>query len=353
MASIVSNTSSSSSKRTLEKVNGAMENGASKKSKIEPTKITKKEMRAMVKKFVDYYESMKHKSVQDESCDDKKELERRVEAMRMLLTLWGTKGYVDGEVPFSEKDIEKNYSDHVLEDTVIGECMEVAEGLEWIDENDDENKFTIDFTSLFEALPGYLNLVASHSRWQRLPSVKSVIDRVPDSLKKDNPFYELLAAWDQAPMPWGNNSTPWPQALNELVDLAVHYIALGSGDIESGLIRALKDDKFKCGGGFTIVDRDLVFYHSVEKYKVGAYHISKADYDKDEYSSSDSDDDEYDSDGEPINKDKDDEENANLKEENAKLEKKLAEARETHAKLVKEHAKMTREYEESIAKLQK
>ena len=88
MASIVSDTSPSS-KRTIEKVDGTIENGTMKKSKSKPTKVTKKELQAMVKKFDAYYESMKHKTVEDDSCHDKKELERRCEAIRMLLTLWG------------------------------------------------------------------------------------------------------------------------------------------------------------------------------------------------------------------------------------------------------------------------
>lgn len=355
MASIVSNTPSSSSKRTIEKVNGTMENGASKKSKLKATKVTKEELRATVKKFVAYYESMNYKSVEDESCDDKKELERRYQAISMLRILWHTPNsyacapkYVHDKVTFTRKVIAEKCN---LEGEVIDDLMEVAEGLEWIEEiythyeNDDEMEFTIDFTTVFEALPGYLNLIPSKSNY--LPSVKTFMDEVGSNFKKDNPFYKFLAAWDQE---------GFSQALNELVDFAVHYIALASGDIESGLIRALKDDKFKCGGGFTIVERDVIFYHAVEKYKVGAYHISAADYNNDDYNSDT--DDEYDSQGEPIDEDEDDEENANLKERYAKLKeryaklvKDLAETRETHAKLVKEYAKNEEQYEKDIAKM--
>ncbi len=54
-------------------------------------------------------------------------------------------------------------------------------------------------------------------------------------------------------------------------------------------MRALKDEKFKLCGIITDVERDLVCYLAVEKYKVGAYYISLSD-DDDDYESSDSED---------------------------------------------------------------
>jgi len=293
------------SKRTIENVNGAIENGAAKKSKCQQTKLTKAELRARVKKFVAYYESVKDKSVEEE-CDDKKELETRCQAIDMLFTLWHTHNYVDGEVTITREVIEEKCN---LKHDDVGELMELAEHLEWIDENDDDDKFTICFTTVFEALPGYLNLMPSP-----LPSVKSIIDKVPDSLKKDNPFFKLLTAWDPEDY---ISSTPWPQALNELADVAVRYIALADGEIGFGLIRALKDTQFKLDSVFTESIRDLVFYHAVEKYKVGAYHLSQADFDNDHYESSDSDD-EYDSDGEPINEDDYDDPKLKAMSENVK-----------------------------------
>ena len=257
---------SGSSKRPIEQVDGAMENGATKKGKL-----TKKELRAKVKKFVDYYESLRTKTVASVECEDEKELELRCQSMHMLLQLWQTRKFVDGEETFTRDEVRyNNFSECNLTDEVIDANMKVAEGLKWIDGNDDKNKFTIDFTTVFEAVPGYLDYMLS---------VQRIIENFPVDLRKDNPFFQLLLEWD---------GTCTCHPLYEQVALAVRYIALESGDIERGLVRALKDEKFKLCGVFTDVERDLVCYLAVEKYKVGAYYILSDD--DDDYESSDSED---------------------------------------------------------------
>lgn len=317
-----------SSKRSIEEVDGTMENGGTKKSKCDLTKLTKKELRAIVKKFVNYDAIISAKTVESGQCDDEKELRTRFNAMGLFLHLWQTCDYVDGEVTFTKNEIVEKCN---LSGDVIEEYMELAEGLEWIDGNDDDNKFTIDFTTVFEALPGYFE-------W--LPSLKSIIGDVPVSLKKDNPFFKLLAAWDE------HDATSRPARLQSLSTLAVRYIALESGEIDCGLLRALKDEKFKLSDSFTTVERDLVFYLAVERYKVGAYHVSLDDYDKDNYESSDS---EAEDDNEVYAKLE--EENAQLVQENARLLEENAKWKETRANLDKEIAdlknKLKKEDEET------
>jgi len=257
---------SGSLKRSIEQVDGAMEYGATKKGKV-----TKKELRAKVKKFVEYYESLRTKTVSSDKCEDEKELELRCQSMHMLLQLWQTRKFVDGEETFTRDELRYNgFSECTLTDEVIDANMKVAERLKWIDGNDDKNKFTIDFTTVFEALPGYLPYMLS---------VQWVIEHFPVDLKKDNPFFQLLLEWD---------GTCKCHPLYEKAALAARYIALESGDIECGLVRALKDEKFKLCGVFTDVERDLVCYLAVEKYKVGAYYILSDD--DDDYESSDSED---------------------------------------------------------------
>ena len=171
---------SGSLKRSIEQVDGAMEYGATKKGKV-----TKKELRAKVKKFVEYYESLRTKTVSSDKCEDEKELELRCQSMHMLLQLWQTRKFVDGEETFTRDELRYNgFSECTLTDEVIDANMKVAERLKWIDGNDDKKKFTIDFTTVFEALPGYLPYMLS---------VQWVIEHFPVDLKKDNPFFSIAS----------------------------------------------------------------------------------------------------------------------------------------------------------------
>jgi hypothetical protein len=280
-----------STKRSIEKVNGAIKNDASKKSKSKP-KLTDEELLVTVKKFVDHYETTRDNvCIENDWCTNAKDLDKRFQAAHMLLTLWEDAKFVDGDAKFTKKEIVEKCGASLPKDEDVVELMELAIDLEWIDDRvglkelgewvePPENVFYIEFPTVFDALcHGYLDMVSVD--WT---SLKDIIGKVPDRLKKIyvwnesnkrnnifySPFFKLLESWDEVAY---REKTP-PQDLNELIELAVRYIDL-EGDVyevDHGLVRCLKDPKFKLHGAFTSVERDLVFYYAVEKYKVGAYH---------------------------------------------------------------------------------